>query len=149
GEPALVPFKAKMTIRRDEEFREMFAQSWRALREHFYDASFHGANWEAMRAKYQPLVAHVSMREGLYTLVSLMLGELNASHLGISGFGPPPEERTAELGLIFDEAYRGPGLKIAEVLKHGPADKRGINLKAGNIIGSIDRVELTETVNLS
>ena len=55
-----------------------------------------------------------------------MLGELNASHLGIGGPSAPPEEVTADLGLIFDETYRGPGLKIAEVLKRGPADKRGL-----------------------
>src|SRR5262249_31801137 len=29
GDPVTVPFKAKMTIRRDEEFQEMFDQSWR------------------------------------------------------------------------------------------------------------------------
>ena len=37
----------------------MFEQSWRALNESFYDANFHGANWKAVRAKYEPLVAHV------------------------------------------------------------------------------------------
>jgi tricorn protease len=144
GEPAVIPFKAKMTIRQNEEFLEMFEQSWHALRENFYDAKFHGANWEAVRLKYRPLVKHVALKEDLYALISLMLGELNASHLGIRGFMPPPEERTAELGLLFDDSYRGPGLKVAEVLKRGPADKRNLNLKAGNIIRSIDRVPITE-----
>ena len=32
------------------------------------------------------------MKEDLYALVSLMLGELNASHLGISGQLPTPDE---------------------------------------------------------
>jgi tricorn protease len=56
---------------------------------------------------------------------------------------------TADLGLIFDETYKGPGLKVAEVLKRGPADKRGINLKAGDVILAIDRTELTDKTNLS
>jgi tricorn protease len=149
GSPSTVEFKAKMTVRRDEEFREMFEQSWRALREHFYDPAFHGANWEAVRAKYRPLVQHVALREDLYALMSLMMGELNASHLGILGFSSSPEETTAELGVIFDENYRGPGLKIAEILKRGPADKRGLGLKPGDIVRSIDRVEVTDQVNLS
>ncbi|HEV3205024.1 MAG TPA: S41 family peptidase [Gemmataceae bacterium] len=144
GEPALVPFKAKMTIRRHEEFQEMFEQSWHALRENFYDASFHGTDWNAIRLKYRPLVKHVAMKEDLYALISLMLGELNASHLGIQGFGRQPEERTAELGLIFDESYAGPGLKILEILKRGPAHKRGIGLRPGDIIRSIDRVDLDD-----
>ena len=97
-----------------------------------------------MRAKYQPLVGHVAQREDMYSLVSLMLGELNASHLGISGRLPNPDEQTADLGLLFDETYRGPGLKVTEVLKRGPADRRGLNIKAGDIIKAIDRVELTD-----
>ncbi|HZT81854.1 MAG TPA: S41 family peptidase, partial [Gemmataceae bacterium] len=139
----------KMTIRRDEEFAEMFDQSWRALRENFYDKSFHGVDWSAVRGKYRPLVKHVAMKEDLQALISLMLGELNASHLGISSFTTPPEQTTADLGLLFDPAYRGPGLKVAEVLKRGPADKRGINLKAGDVILAIDGNELSAHPSLS
>src|SRR5439155_515324 len=85
----------------------------------FYDASFHGANWNAVGAKYRPLVKHVALKEDLYSLISLMLGELNASHLGISGDVPAPEQATAELGLLFDNSYKGDGLRIAEVLRGG------------------------------
>ncbi len=148
-EPSKVAFSAKMTIKRDEEFAEMFAQCWRALSDNFYDAKHHGADWSAVRSKFLPLVAHTATREDLYALVSLMLGELNASHLGISGKMPTPDEWTADLGLIFDDTYRGPGLKITEVLKRGPADKRGMNIKPGDIVLSIDRTELTNNVNVS
>jgi tricorn protease len=149
GEPNRVNFQAKMTVRRDEEFSEMFVQCWRALSDSFYDVKHHGTDWNTVRAKFQPLVGHVAQREDLYALISLMLGELNASHLGISGRLPTPNEWTADLGLIFDESHRGPGLKVAEVLKHGPADKRGLNIKAGDIVLAIDRVELTPKVNVS
>jgi tricorn protease len=147
--PALVPFQAKMTIKRDEEFAEMFEQSWRALHENFYDPNFHGANWNAVREKYRPLVKHVILREDFYDLVSLMLGELNASHLGIQGPPSFPEQVTANLGLIFDAKYAGPGLKVAEILKRGPADKRGLNLKPGDIILSIDKMALTADLDLA
>jgi len=149
GDPGQVRFACKLTIARDEEFAEMFAQAWRSLSDNFYDKDFHGANWKEVRAKYAPMVSHCASREDLYALISLMLGELNASHLGISGRLPVAEETTADLGLLFDEKFAGPGLKIAEVLKRGPADKRGLNLKAGDIITHIDRVELTPQVNLS
>jgi len=144
-----INFQAKMTVKRDEEFAEMFVQCWRALSDTFYDPTYHGANWEAVRAKYQPLVGHVAQREDMYALVSLMLGELNASHLGISGRLPTPDEQTADLGVLFDESYRGPGLKVGEVLKRGPADRRGLNIKAGDVITAIDRAELSEKVNLA
>jgi tricorn protease len=145
----LVPFQARLTVKRDEEFAEMLEQSWRTINENFYDTNFHGANWNAVRDRYRPLVRHVALKEDLYALVSLMLGELNASHLGI--MGPPvlPEETTADLGLLFDESYRGPGLRIAEVVKSGPADRRGLNLKAGDVIWSIDYQDVTDKAPLA
>ena len=147
--PNTIAFTAKMVVRQSEEFAQMFEQSWRALANQFYDAKHHGVDWRAVREKYRPLVDHVAMKEDLYALVSLMLGELNASHLGITGPTRPAEEITAELGLLFDESYRGPGLRIAEVLKRGPADRRNLNLKPGDTIVAIDRTELSDKTNLS
>jgi tricorn protease len=149
AEANTINFTAKLTVRRDEEFQEIFDQSWRLLSDCFYDCNLHGTNWTAVREKYRPLVKNVAMKEDLYNLVSLMLGELNASHLGISGHLRSPDEVTADLGLVFDESYKGPGLKVSEVLKRGPADKRGISLNAGDVILSIDRTELTDKTNLS
>lgn len=144
---SVVPFQAKMTVRQEETFNEIFEMGWRALHDQFYDPAFHGANWNKIREKYRPLVKHCVMKEDLYVLISLMLGELNASHLGISGKISTPEEYTADLGLIFDPTHRGAGLKIAEIVKRGPADKRGLNLKPGDIVLSIDGMELTEALD--
>jgi tricorn protease len=147
--PSSINFTAKMTIGRDEEFQEMFDQSWRFLSDSFYDSKHHGNDWKQTREKYRALVKHVAMKEDLFNLVSLMLGELNASHLGISGTIRTPEEQTADLGLIFDESYTGPGLKVAEIIKRGPSDRRGVGLKPGDVILAIDRTELSDKTNLS
>lgn len=144
-----LPFRIKMRVRIEDQYREMFDQTWRYLAEHFYDASFHGRDWNAIREKYRGLVKHIALKEDLYSLLYLMMGELNASHLGISGLGTPPDEETADLGLLFDESYRGRGLKIAEILKRGPADRRGLNIKPGEYILNIDGEEVTEKKDLS
>jgi tricorn protease len=158
GSRPSLPFRIKMRIRTEDLYLEMFDQTWRYLAEHFYDPSFHGRDWKAIREKYRPLLvadfkhnrrSHVAMKEDLYALLYLMMGELNASHLGIGGYGTTPDEETADLGLIFDDAYRGRGLKIAEILKRGPADRRGLNLKPGEYVLAIDGVEVTEKTNLS
>src|SRR5437763_856080 len=127
----------------------MFVESLRSLYHYFYDPKLHGVDWEAVRARYKPLVEHVATKEDLYALLYMMMGELNASHLGVGGFGTAPEQLTAELGLLFDESYTGRGLKITEVLKRGPADRRGIHLKAGEYILAIDGTELTPTTDIS
>ena len=122
--PAL-PFKLRMTIRTDELHQEMFDQGWRFLADSFYDKSYHGRDWDDVRRRYRPLVKHVAMKEDLYALMYLMMGELNASHLGVSGFVSAPEEETADLGLVFDDAYKGMGLKVAEILNRGRRTRRG------------------------
>jgi tricorn protease len=75
------------------------------------------------------------------------MGELNASHLGIQGPPAQPEQVTADLGLVFDDKFPGPGMRVAEILKRGPNDKRGLGLKAGDIIMSIDGVALSPDVD--
>lgn len=146
---ASLVFSVKMSIKAEEEHLEMFDQSWRFLAESFYDPSFHGADWDAVRRRYRPLVQHVAVKEDLYALLYLMMGELNASHLGVSGHGTTPDEPTAHLGLLFDETHAGAGLRVREVLARGPADRRGLNLKAGDYILAIDREVVTENTNVS
>lgn len=148
GTPPL-PFRVRMTVKTDEMYQEMFDQGWRYLSEHFYDDKFHGSNWDEVKRRYRPLVKHVGMKEDLYALMYLMMGELNASHLGVGGFGTVAEEETGELGLIWDEAYRGKGLKIAEVLKRGPADHKGGTLKPGEYVVAIDGTEVGENASLA
>ncbi|MBY0232053.1 MAG: PDZ domain-containing protein, partial [Gemmataceae bacterium] len=146
---SVLPFKARMTIRTDELHQEMFDQGWRYLADSFYDKKYHDANWDEVKKRYRPLVKHVAMKEDLYALMYLMMGELNASHLGVSGFVSAPEEETADLGLIFDETHRGRGLKVAEILRRGPADKKGFGIKPGESIVSIDDTELDEKANIA
>ncbi len=149
GDLVSVPFRARMTINTQDEHTEMFDQGWRLLAQSFYDSSFHGQDWDALRKKYRPVLQHISHKEDLNTLIMLLLGELNASHLGISGPAATPEEVTADLGLLYDETYQGKGLKIAEVIRRGPADRRGLNLAPGDVITHLDGVELTGAVEVS
>lgn len=144
-----VSFRIKMMIKADEENLEIFDQCWRLLADNFYDAKFHGADWNLVRQRYRPMVSHVPMKEDFQALVLLMLGELNASHLGLQMTSSLPDEQTPELGILFDESFRGRGLKIAEVIKRGPADKRGLDLKPGEIIFAINGVELNPMVEVS
>jgi hypothetical protein len=50
----------------------------------------HGADWPAVQKRYEPLLEHAASRDDLQDIVRMMLGELNASHTGISGGGDGP-----------------------------------------------------------
>ncbi len=75
---------AEMDVDFARERREVFRQAWSYLNDNFYDAKFHGANWKEVHAQYAQLAAGAQTPDELRRIISLMIGELNASHLGIS-----------------------------------------------------------------
>jgi tricorn protease len=58
-------------------------------------------------------------------------------------------DATAALGAFFDPAHSGNGVKIEELIKEGPLDKAGLNVKAGAIIESIDGETITADKDLA
>ena len=68
-----------------EEKTEVFEQAWRYLRDNFYDENYHGVDWNRVHETYKPLIAGARTTDETRRLLSLMVGELNASHLGVSG----------------------------------------------------------------
>ncbi|HET8546387.1 MAG TPA: hypothetical protein VFL57_00205, partial [Bryobacteraceae bacterium] len=99
-----INFNARVKIDRSAEWAEMFGDAWRTMKYRFYDPKMHGRDWDAARAKYQPLVEHVGDRQELLNLINEMIGELNASHTGTA---PPTQPRegaavTRHLGLDLE-----------------------------------------------
>ena len=130
------------------EKMEVFQQAWTTIRDTFFDPKFNGVDWNAMRARYDPYIAGAANADEERRLVNLMLGELNASHSGISaGFGSAPTT-TGRLGLAFDRAeYENNGrLKVTGVIPLGPAALAEI--KAGDSIASIDGVAVNAHINI-
>ncbi|HSK19024.1 MAG TPA: S41 family peptidase, partial [Longimicrobiales bacterium] len=130
-----------------------FEQAWGEMRDGFYDADFHGADWTAVRERFRPQVEGARTRAELNRLMNLMLGELNASHLGHSGRTGPPaggdDATTGELGLRFDRiAYENDGrFVVTEVVELGPADIADI--AAGDVVVAVDGVTLDRDSDLN
>jgi hypothetical protein len=59
-------------------------QAWRLLRDNFFDPAFNGVDWTAARAQVEPFIAGSRTPDEMRRITSLMIGELNASHLGIN-----------------------------------------------------------------
>ncbi|HKY03270.1 MAG TPA: biopolymer transporter Tol, partial [Blastocatellia bacterium] len=103
-----VNFTAKVKVDKPAEWAEMFDDAWRTMKYRFYDAEMHGKDWDAMRAKYRPLVDYVGDRQELLNIINEMIGELNASHTGAA---PLPQGRaggvaTAHLGVELEADER-------------------------------------------
>jgi tricorn protease len=140
---------AEMDVDFSREKMEVFRQGWSYLRDFFYDPDYHGANWEAVRAEYEPLIAGSRTPDEMRRLLQLMVGELNASHLGA---GAPPggnTPTTGRIGLRFDRSeYETSGrLRVTEVIALSPAAIAG-NVKAGDYLLAVDGRPIDQATNL-
>src|SRR5579862_6714628 len=118
-----------------------FNESWRIMKNRFYDARMHGVDWARARAVYEPLMEYVADKEEMHNVVSQMIGELNASHTGISAT-PGPEERDHIVQTRFPgfelESDASGYYKVSYVYKDGPADKDYVQVNAGDYILAVD-----------
>lgn len=121
------------------EMAYLFDHHWRLVQSKFYDARMHGVDWAGMRALYARHLPHLSHWEDFAELMAEMQGELNASHM-FSGFasGEPHWDVVGSLGVSYDRAHTGPGVRIERVLDGGPADVPGSHLVPGAVILSVD-----------
>jgi tricorn protease len=136
-------FTAKVSIERPAEWAEMFDDAWRTMKYRFYDPQMHGKDWDAARAKYQPLVEYVGERQELINIINEMIGELNASHTGAAaGFGGQGGQesrvQTAHLGVELEADDPAGRYKVTHVYQDGPADKDWVKVAAGNYLIAIN-----------
>ncbi len=138
---------AEMDVDFATEKTALFEQAWSFQRHNFFDPAFNGVDWQAVRARYAPLVAGAATRDELRRLLNLMVGELNASHSGVNApAGAPPV--VGKLGLRFDrKIYEQSGrFKVTEVIPLTPAAIGGV--RAGEYLESVDGLTLGARTNL-
>lgn len=138
-----IPFSADYVSDKQLLFQQAFLEFWRNFGAGFYDPGMHGVNWKALRDKYESLLPGIATPEEFTAILSNMVGEVNSSHSEVSaGSGVPPGPAQPTLGLVYDYAYSGPGLKVSAVMPDGPTDQPGAHLHQGDYILSIDGVEV-------
>ncbi len=149
GRPRALSVAAEMDVDFSREKIEVFKQAWSYLRDNFYDPNYHGANWNNVRAQYEPLIAGSRTPDEMRRILQLMVGELNASHLGASAPNSANVANVGRLGLRFDRReYESAGrLKITEVIPLGPAALPG-NINVGDYLISVDGRAIDGSTNL-
>ncbi len=106
-----------------EEWRQMFTDSWRLMRDWFYDTKMHSLDWEAMRKKYEPLVDRVADRQELSDVMSEMVGELSALHIFVQDGDPrlgPDDIQTASLGARLEPDVAAGSWRVAHIYQADP-----------------------------
>jgi tricorn protease len=136
--PRRINFTARVEVDHRAERKQVFDESWRVMKHRFYDPDMHGVDWNKMRQVYEPLLNYVGDREELHNVISQMIGELNASHTGISGGGrATASDQTRYPGFELEPDASG-YYKVVHVYRHGPAEQEGVKLHAGDFLLAID-----------
>ncbi len=147
-EPRAIAVTAALDVDFAQEKLAVFQEAWSLLRDQFFDEQMNGVNWSSVRERYETQVAGVRTPDEMRRIISLMLGELNASHMGISA--PPQATQTTVGRLAIDldraEYERSGQLRIASVVPLGPAAVAGI--AAGDFLRSIGGRAIGPRVNL-
>src|SRR5262249_44269323 len=78
-----VTFTANLEVDHKALRAQVFNEGWRIMKNRFYDAKMHGANWDAAWETYGGLLGNIVDEEELHTVMMMMIGQLNASHTGV------------------------------------------------------------------
>ena len=140
------PFLALHEMVRADYYTYIFDSAWRTMRDRFYDPKMNNLNWDEVRRKYHEAAATSDSIDMLAVVVNMMLGELNASHMGFKPYHHGSyhsrdrqwQETTVHLGLRFDPNHKGPGLAVRDVLTDGPTFKEKHAVFPGEIVQSIN-----------
>jgi tricorn protease len=129
-EPKVIAVAADLDVDFAREKLAAFHQAWTYLRDQFFDEKMNGVNWDTVRTVYEPRIAGSRTPDEMRRIISMMLGELNASHMGISAPAQPAATTMGRLAVDFDRVeYEDHGrLRIATVIPLGPGAIAGIQV---------------------
>ncbi|HON18819.1 MAG TPA: PDZ domain-containing protein [Salinivirgaceae bacterium] len=135
-----------------QEWKQIFDESWRQMRDFFYVANMHGVDWNAMYIKYSQLLPYVGHRNDLTYIIGEMIGELNVGHAYVNS-GDRPEPTRISTGLLGAKISKDPTtgyFRIDKILEganwstslYSPLQSPGVNAAEGNFIIAIDGTDL-------
>jgi len=146
-----VAVRAELDVDFSREKWDVFHQAWEYLNDNYYDPEFHGTDWSAVHAAYASRIAGAKTPDEMRRILSLMIGEMNGSHMGISAPPAPglPTAQTGKLGLEFDRAaYEQRGqLRVTTVIPNAAAALTE-SIKPGDYVLAVDGVAITPNVSL-
>ncbi len=139
------------------EWNQIFDEAWRINRDYFYAPNMHGADWNAMKAKYAAFLPHLAIRGDLNRVLQWMSSELAVGHHRVGGGDPFSQPRSVPGGLLgadysiengryrFKKVYGG--LNWNPELR-SPLTEPGVNVKTGEYLLAVRGHDLRVPTNL-
>ncbi len=142
-----------------EDWKQIFTDAWRMERDYFYDKNMHGVDWDAMHAKYLPLVDRITTRNELSDLIGRFVGELSALHTSVGGGDRRNDDKNitvASLGAEFSRDEQNNGFRIDYIYKvdpdypdeKSPLDDPYLNVRIGDVVTRVNGRDALSAVDM-
>lgn len=148
----------KVWVDKHAEWQQIFTESWRQMRDFFWDPTMSGVDWKAIYNKYQPLVKYVNHRSDLTYVIGEMIGELSTGH-SYCGGGDAPKADRINMGLLGATFHKdGSGYFQLDKILNGanwdeslrsPLTEIGLNIHTGDYIIAINGKPTTGVMDMS
>ena len=134
-----------------DEWRQIYDETWRMMRDFYWDANMGGVDWRAQRDKYRTLLPRLGTRDELNDLLGELIGELATSHTYIRGGDSGTELPQITTGLLgADLVRKGAGFEVARIYRGDPADgvrspldEPGVGVRTGEVILAVNHRPFT------
>ncbi len=130
-----------------KEWRQMFVESWRLMRDYFYDQGLHGIDYQPTLDTHLPLVERVRDRAELSDLMAQMVGELSALHIFVVGGELRHAGDHVQVASLGARTRRvAGGHEVLTVFAHDrdlpdtapPLARPGVDVRPGDVITAVD-----------
>ena len=134
------------------EWANILDEAWRVNRDYFYDPNMHGADWAAIKKKYEAFLPDLSCRDDLNLVIQWMLSELTVGHSFILDLGDklynPQRVKGGLLGA--DYTLANGRYKIAKIYGglnwnpglRSPLTEPGVNITTGEYLLAVNGKEV-------
>lgn len=145
----------KIKIDPKEEYKQIFKEGWRYMRDFLYVDNVHGAPWDDVYKWYSPWIDHVRHRTDLNYVVDIMSGEVAIGHSYVRG-GDLPNIDQVPVGLLgADIVLNNGSYQIKRIFTgerwnpgiNAPLAQPGITINEGDYILAINGTTLSANVN--
>jgi len=148
----------KMNVEKQAEWKQIYGECWRQMRDFFYVSNMHGVDWPAMREKYAVLLPFAKTKDDVNYLIGEMIGELNVGHAYISG-GDRVQAPRLPMGLLGAKISKDAAsgfFRIDSIMAganwnknlRSPLTETGVDAKKGEYITAINGQSLEKTADI-
>ncbi len=140
-----------------QEWPQILDEAWRVNRDYFYDPGMHGADWPAMKKKYEPFLADLASRSDLDNLIQWMCSEIAVGHHRYSQGDRLKNPKRVGGGLLgADYVVKNGRYQFAKIIGglnwtpdlRSPLTEPGVNAQVGDYLLAVNGKNVTSADNL-